>query len=144
MGYNRYASHTVFSLTAHFVWVTKYRYPVLRGEIQLRTRELIKQVCNAQDVKILKGVVSKDHIHIHVSYPASLSCSEFMRRIKGRSGRKLLMEFPDLKKRYWGGRMWGIGYGVWSAGNISDAMIDEYLEHHRQNPNQDDDSFILE
>jgi putative transposase len=67
-----------------------------------------------------------------------------MRRVKGRSARKLLMEFPVLGKRYWGGHMWSIGYGAWSAGNVSDAMVEEYLDHHKQLPNHDDDAFILE
>jgi putative transposase len=144
MPYNRYVTHTTNSMTAHFVWITKYRYKVLKSDIQLRTRELIQQICNANDVKILKGVVSADHVHIHVSYPPKLSASELMRKIKGRSGRKLLQEFPELKKRYWGGHIWGIGYGVWSTGNVTDEMIQEYLEHHRQQPNTDDDAFILE
>lgn len=141
---NRYATHTVHSLTVHLVWVTKYRYQVLKGEVQLRTRELVQQICDACDVKILKGVVSSDHVHIHVSRPPSLSESELMRRIKGRSGRKLLMEFPHLKKRYWGGHLWAIGYGAWSTGTVTQEMINDYLEHHRQHPNGSDDTFILE
>ena len=144
MGYNRYATHTVHSLTVHIVWVTKYRYPILKGDIQLRTRELIQQVCNACDVKILKGVVSKDHVHIHISRPPKLSESELIRKIKGRTARKLLLEFPQLKKRYWGGHLWAIGFGAWTTGNITQELIDEYLEHHRQQPNRSDDTFILE
>lgn len=46
---------------------TKYQYQVLPGEVQLRCRDLLRQTCNALDVRILKGVVSKDHIHLHVS-----------------------------------------------------------------------------
>jgi len=142
--HNRYATHSVHQLTVHLVWVTKYRYHVLSGDVQLRTRELIQQICDAHDVRILKGVVSKDHIHIHISYPPKLSVSDIVRRIKGRSGRKLLMEYPSLKKRYWGGHLWAIGYGAWSTGNITDEMVQEYLEHHRTYPNHDDETFILE
>jgi putative transposase len=82
---------------------------------------------------------------MHISYPPNLSVSELMRKLKGRSGRKLLVEFPELKKRYWGGHLWAIGYGGWSSGNITNEMIDEYLEHHRNPSNADsDDTFILE
>ena len=59
----RRGSHTITRFTAHLVWVTKYRYPVLRGDIQRRCRKLIIQICDAEDVQILKGVVSKDHVH---------------------------------------------------------------------------------
>jgi len=59
----RQSGHTVTRFTAHLVWITKYRYPVLKGDIQQRCRKLIIQICDAEDVQILKGVVSKDHIH---------------------------------------------------------------------------------
>lgn len=139
----RYATHSVYELTVHIVFVTKYRYPILKGDIQLRVRDLIRQVCDAADVQIQKGVISKDHIHIHVSYPPKLSVSDLVRKIKGRSGRKLLLEYPELKRRYWGGHIWAIGYGAWSSGNITQSVINEYLEHHQQTPNGNED-FILE
>jgi hypothetical protein len=41
------------------VWVTKYRYPILTGDIKVRCRDLLMQICDAEDVRILKGVVSK-------------------------------------------------------------------------------------
>ena len=140
---DRKGSHTVYDLKAHIVWITKYRYQVLKGEVQVRCREIIRQICDANDVRILKGVVSKEHIHMHVSYPAKQSISDLVKRLKGRSARILLDEFPVLKKRYWGNHLWGVGYGVWSTGNITEEMVQEYLEHHRERPN-DDENFILE
>ena len=98
----RYGSHTVYNIEYHFVWVTKYRYQVLQGDISLRVRELVRQTCEAFEIKILSGVVSKDHVHIVVSAPPNMAPSEIMRKVKGRSARKLFEEFPELKKRYWG------------------------------------------
>ena len=95
----RHGSHTVWRLTAHIVWVTKYRYKVLQGDIQRRCRELLIQVCDAEDVKILKGVVSKDHVHMHIEYAPSKSISDIVKRLKGRSSRILQMEYPELKKQ---------------------------------------------
>ena len=140
----RSVGHSVSWLTAHIVWVTKYRYKVLEGDIQKRCRELIKQICDAEDVRILKGVVSKDHIHIHVEYRPSLSISDLVKRLKGRTSRRLQEEYPELGKRYWGRHFWAIGYGVWSTGNITDKMVEEYLEHHRKPGNLDSDNIILE
>ena len=62
---NRIGSHTKSRLTAHIVWVTKYRYHVLQGDIKQRCRDLLVQICDSEDVRILKGVVSKDHVHMH-------------------------------------------------------------------------------
>lgn len=139
----RYGSHTVSRLTAHIVWITKYRYKVLTGDIQIRCRDLIKQICDAEDVRILKGVVSKDHVHIHIEYAPSQSISQLVKRMKGRSSRRIQEEFPELGKRYWGKHFWAIGYGVWSTGNITDEMVQKYLEHHRDRPNIEDDKIIL-
>jgi putative transposase len=136
-------SHSVHQLHVHLVWSTKYRYEVLRGDIQLRCRDLLRQTCDTLDIQILKGVVSKDHIHLHLSYPPKLSISDILKRLKGRSAKILLTEYSELKKRYWGGHLWGIGYGAWSTGNITDEMIQEYLNHHKEGPNSDQ-NFILE
>ena len=126
----RYGSHTVYKIEYHFVWVTKYRYKVLQGDVGQRVRELVRQTCEAFEMRILKGVVSKDHVHILVSVPPELAPSEIMRRIKGRTSRKLFEEFPALKKRYWGRHFWARGYFCATVGEVSEEMIKEYLEHH--------------
>lgn len=76
MSYQRSSGHTVSRLTVHIVWSTKYRYAVLQGDIKIRCRSLLIQICEAEDVSILKGVVSKDHVHMHVEYRPSQSISE--------------------------------------------------------------------
>ena len=140
----RQNGHTITRLTVHIVWVTKYRYPVLRGDIQHRCREIIIQICDAEDIRILKGVVSKDHVHMHIEYPPRISISNTVKKLKGRASRNLQREFPALKKRYWGCHFWAIGYGAWSTGNITDEMVQEYLEHHRNPSNGDTGNIILE
>jgi putative transposase len=139
----RKGGHSVYEIHVHLVWSTKYRLPALKGDVQLRCRDLLRQTCDSLDVRVLKGVVSKDHIHLLISYPPKLSISELVRRLKGRSAKRLLEEFPELRRRYYGGHFWGIGYGAWSSGNITDEMIESYLEHHKDGPNSDQ-NFILE
>ena len=139
----RKGGHSVHQLHIHIVWSTKYRLDMLKGDIQLRCRDLIRQTCDALDVRILKGVVSKDHIHLHLSYAPRLSVSELVKRLKGRSAKMLLEEFPELRRRFYGGHLWGIGYGAWSTGNITDEMVQMYLDHHKDGPNSDQ-NFILE
>ena len=141
---NRIGNHSISRLSAHIIWCTKYRYKVLEGAVQQRCRELLVQVCNSEDVKILKGVVSKDHVHMHIDYPPKLSVSDIVKRLKGRSSRILQMEFSHLKKRYWGKHFWAIGYGVWSTGVITDEMVQEYLEHHKDSSNKKYGNIILE
>ena len=133
----RYGSPTVFKIQYHFVFVTKYRYHVLKGDVALKARERIRQTCEAFEIEILKGVVSKDHIHIWVSAPPNLAPSEIMRRIKGRTSTKLFETFPELKKRYWGRHFWARGYFCVTSGEVTEEMIRHYLEHHFE-PKTDD------
>ena len=137
-------SHSISNLSCHLVWATKYRYNVLQGDIQYRCRDLLIQICNSENVQILKGVVSKDHVHMHVEYPPSLSISILVKKLKGRSSRLLQKEFPKLNKQYWGRHFWAVGYGAWSTGKITDEMVQEYLEHHKDKPNSDKGNWILE
>jgi len=63
----RYGSHTAYNIEYHFVWVTKYRYKLLTGELGHRVRDLVRQTCELHEKQILTGVVSKDHVHILVT-----------------------------------------------------------------------------
>lgn len=140
---SRQGSYSIYNLEVHIVWITKYRYQVLQGDLQLRCRDIIRQTSNTLDIQILKGVVSKDHVHLHLSFPPQLSVSEIVKRLKGRSFRLLMQEFPELKRRYWGSHFLGIGYGSWSTGHITDEMLSAYLDHHGDHPNSNE-NFILE
>ena len=126
----RYGSHTVYNIEYHFVWVTKYRYKVLTGDVALRVRELVRQTCEIFEIKILQGVVSKDHVHILVSAPPNMAPSESRRRSKGRTSSQLCAEFPMLKKRYGGRHLWGRGSVCATVGQMTEEMIQEYLAHH--------------
>ena len=126
--------HCTFYHRYHVVWITKYRYKVLTGAIRKRVREIIRQVCAENGVEIISGVLSSDHVHMFVSIPPSLSVSDFMRKVKGRSSHKVQMEFPVLKKRYWGRHFWGRGYFSTTTGAITDDIVLQYLENHIEKP----------
>ena len=91
------------------------------SDIQERCRDLLVQICDAENVSILKGVVSSDHIHIE--YTRKQSVSYLVKQLKGRSSRKLQQEFRKLSDLYWEKNFEGVGYGVWSTGNITDEMV---------------------
>ena len=126
----RYGSHTIYKIEYHFVFVTKYRYQVLKGDIGYKVKDLIKQTCDMHEIEIKKGSVSPDHVHIFVSAPPNMAASEIMRRIKGRSSRKLFEIFPELRKRYWGQHFWARGYFCVTSGEVTKEMIMSYIEHH--------------
>ncbi len=125
-----HSSHTVYHHRYHLVWITKYRYRVLKGQVGLRIRDVIAQVAEEMGVSILNGVLSADHLHLFVSIPPHIAVSDFVKKAKGRSSRKVQQEFPELRKKYWGRHFWGRGYFSTTSGNVTDDIIDQYINNH--------------
>ncbi len=123
-------SHTVFYHRYHLVWITKYRKRVLSGELRMRVREVIAQVSDELGIKICNGVLSADHVHIFVEIPPHISVSEFVKIAKGRSSRKIQQGFPNIKKEYWGRHFWGRGFFSSTSGNVTDDIINAYINNH--------------
>jgi len=103
------------------------------GLVGERVRELVRQICKGHDVEILKGHVSKDHVHLFVSVPPHLAISKLVQYLKGKSSYKLLQENKQLSRMFWGRHLWGRGYFVATSGNITDEVVLEYIK------NQDED-----
>ena len=126
----------------HLVWITKYRKPVLVDAVGIRLRELVREVCRTNEIEILEGAVSRDHVHVLLSCPPNLSPSKVMQYIKGKSSRKLLMEFKHLQKAFWGRHLWARGYFVASSGNVTDEAIQEYIRQQEgTEPDDGSDNF---
>jgi putative transposase len=123
----RHGAHTVFEIHPHLVWTTKYRRPIIRGEVGLRLRELIRQICREEDVEILNGRISKDHVHLFVSIPPQAAVSRLVQRLKGATSHRLLAEFDHLRKAFWGRHLWARGYYCCSSGNVTDGMVADYI-----------------
>jgi putative transposase len=137
----RKGSHTVYDIKYHIVWITKYRKAVLRGEIGKRLRELIRQTCEAHEVYIEKGHIAADHVHLLLSVPPNIAVSDLVQRLKGRSSRKMLEEFGELRRQFWGQHLWARGYFVASSGNVTDEVIAQYIEMQNEKPQSDDEDF---
>ena len=130
----RKSSHSIYDIKYHIVWITKYRKPVLRCEIAERARDLIQEICKSRDVEIIKGHISRDHVHIFVSVPPHISVSNLVQSIKGKTSRKTLSEFRRLNLAFWGRHFWGRGYFAASSGNVTDEVIMKYIEQQGKIP----------
>ena len=106
MGDYRRGAHTVFEIHLHMVWITKYRRPALTGEVATRARDLMRDICAQHEVQIIKGHVSKDHVHMFVSIPPQVTISRLMQWLKGKTAHHLMAEFPHIKKQFWGRHLW--------------------------------------
>ena len=127
----------MFQIHLHLVWTTKYRKKVLQGEVGKRVRELIRQICRENDVEIMKGHVSKDHVHLFVSIPPQQTISRLVQKLKGKSSYKLLSEYSHLQRQFWGRHVWARGYFCCSSGNVTDEVIKAYIENQQEEEDQD-------
>lgn len=132
-------SHTVWDCKYHIVWVTKYRYPILTGEVGERCRELLREIARSKEMTIYAGAINREHIHMLIGIPPYLSVSRAVQYLKGKSSHKLLTEYKHLKKRYWGQHLWARGYWVASSGNVTDEVWKAYIEN--QTVEMPDDNF---
>ena len=137
----RKTSHTTYDCKYHIVWITKYRKKVMSGVVSERVRELVRQICKENDVEIIKGHVSKDHVHLFVSIPPHLAISKLVQSLKGKSSYKLLGENKELSKQFWGRHLWARGYFVATSGNVTDEVIMEYIK--KQDIKEGDDDFTV-
>ena len=140
----RKSAHCVYDLKYHLVWITKYRKPVLSGEIGHRVRELVRLICASLDVEIIKGNIRQDHVHLLVSVPPTLSVSKLVQRIKGVTSRKLLQENKGLNKAFWGRHLWSRGYFVASVGEVTEEIISKYIEKQHNMERDEDADFKVE
>lgn len=140
----RKGSHTVYTLHYHFVFIPKYRKPVLRGDVAIRLRELVREICRSYDIVILKGHIRPDHVHLLLSVPPTMSPSRVMQAIKGKSSHHLMRDFRALRKSFWGRHLWARGYFVASSGNVTDEVLAKYIESQDVEPQDDDDFKVSE
>ena len=124
----RKGSYIQYDIQYHIVWTTKYRYKVLDKKIAERLRILLMQGCAARKIRIIKGNITSNHVHMLVSCPPTISVSKMIQYLKGRSSKILQDEFQGLKKRYWGQHLWSPGYFCRSVGTITKEIIMAYIE----------------
>ena len=139
----RKTSHTTFDLKYHLIWTTKYRKPILQGKLGYRTRDLIREICDAHNIQIIKGHISLDHIHIFISAPPQISVSKIAQYIKGKTSRKLLQENQERKKKFWGQHLWGRGFYAVSSGSITDEMVMENIKQQDEDAEKRGDEFTV-
>lgn len=141
----RLGSHTKSDLKVHLVWIPKYRKRVLTGQVAIRTRDLLRQIAMEHELDIISGKVSADHVHhMLIGYRPTQNISKIVQWLKGISSRILLMEFKHLQKQFWGRHLWARGYYTVSSGNITDEMIQQYIEEQDGTPIIDDSRFQID
>jgi putative transposase len=105
----RRSSHAVFRPRFHFVFTTKYRKPVLKGDMAKEIRNLTKEIGRTHDIEIVNGQTRPDHIHILLDVPPKMSPSKVMQAIKGKTSHHMLQDHRRLRREFWGRHLLGEG-----------------------------------
>jgi len=127
----RRSNHSVSKLVVHLVFVTKYRRKVLDDRALDWLQQLFGMVCVELDCTLVAADGESDHFHLLVEYPPSLSISDLVNALKGRSSRELRRARPDLAARYWKGVLWTPSYFAVSAGGAPLATVKRYVDSQR-------------
>ena len=137
-------AHTKTDLKVHIIWIPKYRKKVLLGPVAVRARDVLRQIAFEHELEIITGKVASDHVHMFISYRPNQDISKIVQWLKGISSRILLSEFPHLQKQFWGRHLWARGYLAVSSGNITDEMIEQYIQEQEGEPIVDDSRFAID
>ena len=137
-------SHSKYDQKVHLIWIPKYRKRVLIGKVTEKARDLLKQICMKYEVYIISGKVACDDVHMFVSYRPQTSISKLVQYLKGISSRVILEEFMHLRKQFRGRHFWVGWYMAISPGNITDEIIQQYIDEHEGEPINEDDRFLID
>ena len=134
---DRIMANSYISLYIHYVFSTKERQPLLVPEIQDRVWAYMGGVARKNKMKALAVGGTKDHVHILLSLPATISVSKAIQLIKGASSKWINDTFDKTKKF-----SWQRGYGAFSV-NVSILKetvlyIERQEAHHKHKSFQDE------
>lgn len=131
-------SQTIWHCQYHIVWVPKYRYRILHGEIAREVENLIRAFSHQLKCEIIELNVQIDHVHLLVMIPPKVSISNYMRAIKGRTAIRILNRFKKLRQKpYWGNHFWSRDYYVDTA-DLDGEMIRKYVKYQEENERRDE------
>lgn len=129
--YNR-AAHCVYLLQYHIVWCSKYRFFVLKDEVETALKNVLQNICQTYNYEIKALEVMPDHVHLFVSVGQTVTPCDIVCTLKSISTIKLLEQFPHLRKLYSRkGSLWSRSYFISSIGNVSEVTVKKYIEEQK-------------
>ena len=122
-------SHGYGQITYHIVLVPEYRYKIFyERQVKKDCELVINDICRENGYKIHAMEIVEDHVHLFLEFHPSISLSRVVQSLKGGSSYRLFKLHPELKERYWGGRLWSSGKFFRSVGNVTADTISHYIK----------------
>ena len=124
-------SHTKWNCKYHIVFAPKYRRQEIYGKLREDIGKILRQLCEMKKVEIIEAEACPDHIHLLVSIPPSLSVSQFVGYLKGKSSLMIFDRHANLKYKYGNRHFWCRGYYVDTVGRNKERIA-EYIRNQLQ------------
>ena len=123
--------HSCYSLEYHLVIVTKYRHPVIAGDLRDRLIEISHSVIEDDWGCIISAVnTDKDHVHILFEAKPQTQLSKLVNNYKTVTSRLLRKEFAGfLKPYYWKPYFWSDSYFICTVSDRSHDMVEAYIHN---------------
>ena len=129
----KHARTCVYNVNYHLVWSVKYRRRVLTAEIEQRLKEIFQEIAVTKEFVVQQVEVGgQDHVHIFATAHPKIAPSYIVKMLKGISGRKLFLEFPEIKQKLWNGRLWNPSFYIETVGSISEDVIRQYIDKQKK------------
>ena len=123
--------HTKWDCKYHIVWIPKYRRKVLYGDLRKYLGEVLRDLAQQKESKVLEGHLMPDHVHMLLSIPLKYAVAQVVGFIKGKSAICVARNFGNRRKNFTGEKFWARGYFVSTCGK-DDEEIKEYIKHQEQ------------
>ena len=124
-------SHTKWNCMYHIVFIPKYRRKSIYGKLRRDIGTYLRRLCDYKNVEILEVNACIDHIHMLVKIPPTLSISQFMGFLKGKSALMIFDNHSNLKYKYGQRTFWAKGYYVSTVG-LNEATIRKYIREQEK------------
>lgn len=120
---------SVYSLTAHVVFVTKYRKKLINQALLTRLNEIFTATCNKWDCELLEFNGEVDHVHLLIRYHPQVELSKFIANLKTVSSRLIRKDFTVYLATYYRKPVfWTGSYFVASCGGVTVEQLKVYVE----------------
>ena len=126
----RHHSSSVGRNVLHLSFKVKYCHEIFNDtQVEKRCEEIFREVSEMRRWILREIGFDKNHVHITID-AGTKRPEDVAKALKGASGKKLLKEFPYLKKTYfWGSGLWSPTIYFDSLGERTIVEMDDYARN---------------
>lgn len=126
---HKHGFRSVYTLTVHIVFVTKYRRKVIDAAMLVRCREIFNETCDKWECQLVEFNGESDHVHLLVNFSPQVQLSKLIANLKTVSSRLLRKEFQaKLERIYSKPVFWSGSYFIASCGGVTIQTLRNYVE----------------